>query len=403
MELQFNGRFRDTDVLVDMERRNVWGYATKKEEIHSLYGGRNTSTSRTGLTGGGYITNAPFCFKAGCFRNSSVHYGDLDNLLLDGEIRIEGEVAQELFLLSEIKRDYSLTGLHCWVLTTNNSRRHFLLFATGDEVFDVFEDLKNGEVHCDREIHIPFIDKDSEPNYLEVGVVNHKQGIGQDYMALLPMFALPQGIREVNHHIEENRLLDVLGVYKKGDKFMDITSGYPKYCDWLYEKNPLENPELLRKWHLVKDGQIKIVSQERTGEGTESREIHFVAYTKYGEEWIEYEEITTNTFYLFYKEEVLKFLRRDLRNKCERKRERIRAKNDIKEKIKFLKENHPQLKVTVEDSLKAGNCRPGTESFKENFFPGREAVKVKELCEHLNHTGVKAALLHKYDEIKEVN
>lgn len=41
---------------------------------------------------------------------------------------------------------------------------------------------------------------------------------------------------------------------------------------------------------------------------------------------------------------------------------------------------HPDVEVTIEDSLRVRHCRPGTEQFRDQHFPGRESVTVAELA-----------------------
>lgn len=41
---------------------------------------------------------------------------------------------------------------------------------------------------------------------------------------------------------------------------------------------------------------------------------------------------------------------------------------------------HPDVLVTIEDSLRVRHCRPGTEAFRDQHFPGRESVTVAELA-----------------------
>jgi len=65
------------------------------------------------------------------------------------------------------------------------------------------------------------------------------------------------------------------------------------------------------------------------------------------------------------------------------------------QQFRRLCEEHAELAVTVEDSVAAGNCRPGTESFRERSFPKRDTATVGELTKFLSVPGVRRVLEHK--------
>lgn len=73
------------------------------------------------------------------------------------------------------------------------------------------------------------------------------------------------------------------------------------------------------------------------------------------------------------------------------------SKNQAEREAIFLQlcKEHQELEVSLQDSLSAGNCRPGTEDFRDRTFTGRESVKVKELVRFLSVYGVRRVLEHK--------
>lgn len=77
--------------------------------------------------------------------------------------------------------------------------------------------------------------------------------------------------------------------------------------------------------------------------------------------------------------------------------ERIREAEGLQWKERFheLLEKFADLELSVQDSVDAGNCEPGTDRFVRRHFPGRQTVTVRELSQHLGVWGVQRVLEHK--------
>lgn len=57
-----------------------------------------------------------------------------------------------------------------------------------------------------------------------------------------------------------------------------------------------------------------------------------------------------------------------------------RAEAKIRAQLEAMElEGYGKIMVTFEDSLAAGNCRPGTEHFRDKHFPGRDSASVREI------------------------
>lgn len=67
--------------------------------------------------------------------------------------------------------------------------------------------------------------------------------------------------------------------------------------------------------------------------------------------------------------------------------------------FRALLERHAEVELSVEDSLAAGNCRPGTDDFVARFFPGRTTVTVKELARFAANWNVRRVLEHKLPQL----
>ena len=52
----------------------------------------------------------------------------------------------------------------------------------------------------------------------------------------------------------------------------------------------------------------------------------------------------------------------------------------IREKLETRRLNgYADIEVTLQDSYRAGNCRPGTKAFRDQHFPGRESARIEEV------------------------
>ena len=66
------------------------------------------------------------------------------------------------------------------------------------------------------------------------------------------------------------------------------------------------------------------------------------------------------------------------------------------EKLRAGIEKYADVELTVQDSLDAGNCRPGTDDFVRRFFPGRTTASVAEVAKFISHPRVRQVLEHKF-------
>lgn len=70
--------------------------------------------------------------------------------------------------------------------------------------------------------------------------------------------------------------------------------------------------------------------------------------------------------------------------------------------LKDLAAQYPDMEITREDSLNAGNCESGTDEFLETYFGERTSVKVSELVEHIDEfSGVCIVLTYKFRQLEQ--
>lgn len=216
----------------------------------------------------------------------------------------------------------------------------------------------------------------------------------------------------------EERIFQLLSVERlKDGTFVRTTKIAGKqYRGRKLEGNPLESEQLPAGWYwLADDVLIRFYD--------ESNEAHLLAYApakeaheklarrlanRMGEgeefvsfvsacdgEYVEYELVMPKVVCLLDNSEQLAELRKGLARKIrwdvtERARQWIDKVND-----QTILETIPDdLVVTFEDSLEAGNCRPGTESFVARFFPGQVQTTAGELKKFSDNYSVMRVFRH---------
>ena len=125
---------------------------------------------------------------------------------------------------------------------------------------------------------------------------------------------------------------------------------------------------------------------QKMGEGEEF--VKFLESTYQGE-YEEFEQLVPKALYMLDGTNLIAKIRKDLANK-------------IKENIRYmvrqwifqitdesLLDAIPEdLIISIDDSLKAGNCLPGTEAFIKEHFPGKTETTAKELKKYADNYNV---------------
>ncbi len=83
---------------------------------------------------------------------------------------------------------------------------------------------------------------------------------------------------------------------------------------------------------------------------------------------------------------------------AQRHEEAAREQLERDTEFRELLEKNASVELSVDDSIAAGNCRPGTDDFVSRFFPGRTTVTVGQLARFAAHWGVRRVLEHKFAE-----
>ena len=221
-----------------------------------------------------------------------------------------------------------------------------------------------------------------------------------------------QGLSTYGVENYTERIFQLLSVEKLSDgtfvKTFKINN--EKYRGEILDGNPLETGKLTAGWQrLADDVLVRFYNK--------NNEVHLVAYASaqemYGKlarrfanrmgeneefvsfvsehrgEYVEFELIVPKFMYALNKATYLTEVRKGLAKKVKEDvtwqvRQWINKVNDQA----ILEAIPDDMVVTIDDSLDAGNCRPGTEDFINRFFPGQTQATARELKKHESNYNV---------------
>ena len=398
------------DVLMDIRSRQLIAYSSESAaaQVHETYGGKSYYRSRSGMSGAGWIPGHMALRSVATYRVDSayVEAPDLANV---------SETVPGLAIIAPI--DYHGGNVpHEWPIAVVKGFREpydesyqssydqlYLLDAyglgallVGEE--DQFEDVGVGVRY------VPSVWAEATERVFPIRV---RKGTHLGYRrALVGLFnrelAFNAGEGE---KAETNRFWMRLGIRQIGDRFFKIAQNV---CRARYTREELSTVEGLQ---AASPQNVLVLTP--TLYIQESGAFEAVGLFQIDGEEVEFEERleTAEAVKAMVGDfaGIVAKLKAGAREKLEQAREARRqqeqwAAEQAERDAKFreLCEQHAELKVSVEDSLAAGNCRPGTEDFRNKFFPERESVKVGELTRFLSVYGVRRVLEHKLLPLVEV-
>ncbi len=393
------------------------------EELHERCGGETYYVSCSGCSGAGWLKGLNELLRVGLYRVDTVYNN-----------------CQELVSLGQLPDDS-----YQEVLAAVPYRSH-----TEDKLGTLREyptvvKIGNKVVYCDFEVNFADILKTifsggELPEKCEVGYyANKRRGhrtlkrvftwldsdgdpreeeVSMEFYNLCSMENTPDPWEFFQEELRDyratspERMYQLLGIEKLKDgtfvKTMKIAG--ERYRGEVLEGNPLEAVKLTAGWQRLADDVIV-----RFYDG--SKEAHLVAYAPakeaYGKlaqrlahhmgeseefisfvapecgcEYIEFELTVPKVLFALDQTTQLADLRKGLAKKIREDvvslaRQWIKNINDQS----ILEAVPDDMVVTFEDSLEAGNCRPGTEDFVKQFFPGQAqttAAELKKFAENHN-------------------
>lgn len=215
----------------------------------------------------------------------------------------------------------------------------------------------------------------------------------------------------------QERIHQLLCVEKLDDgSFVRVVSiGGVKYRGAAITGDPLETGELTAGWKRIEDDvlvryyeqEVHLISYMTVDQGYRKYLEKLSRHLKMDETFVssvidgakyEYEEFELMTpKALFFLDEPgqIAQVRQSLSEKIRQRfyyqlRQWVSGVSDHE----ILEEIPDDMVVTIQDSLDAGNCLPGTESFAREFFPGRTKITAGELKKYSNNPNVMRVFLY---------
>lgn len=399
MRIELNWGGGGLDVILDLRSGDVILY-NGQEDVHSRFGGKCYYTSRTGLSGAGWVPARPWLKLVAGYRvdvSTRNMFGDLD--------RAPAVAGRQVF----VPYDYQATRLaddYPVVVRDAGWAGKPLVMLRNYEVVSHLAGKGERELE-DREIQfsairLPGTVPDTWTFTVRVpqgarflGLRRVVEGIHHEELSF-------QACGEGNYGPEEMPELLVepfwnrLGLWRVSGEpvtdFYKITGGIARRRYSAEELASVEGLQFAAPANTVVLTP-HLYLQERDGY------YDAVGLFELDGEEVDYEVGLEPA-------EGVRAMRGDFEEVRERLEEGARAKHDADlesrrqmEKaaadIRNLCEQHIDVEVTPEDSVAAGNCRVGTDAFRQQFFAGREFVRVRELVPHLANPGVRRVLEHK--------
>ncbi len=414
VNFDWDGCYSDLFLSIKDGRPTVLDCEYDRKALFEMCGGETTYCSNSGCTGSGYLDK-------------------LGELIPIGEYRTD-TVYNDFIWFVTVANDIHKQPISVAVPFANHTQDKSELLRTYPTVIR----FKDSVIYCD-----------FEGNFLEI-LRNLMTGKGLEknrgYRLLSKVFSKPDGWGDYCSHErtlefynlcsmestlnpwefyegelkgystdrDKERIFQLLAVKESNGQFAKMFRlGSTWYTGEVLDGNPLEAGSLTAGWQRVADDIIARFYDN-------SNEVHLVAYTAYkevheklarrfayrlgeGEEFVnyvlsdngnsqkyaEFEVVIPKALYVIDKAAQHAEVRKGLAKKVQRDvlyrvNQWIAKVNDQS----ILEAIPDDLIVTIEDSLDAGNCRPGTESFISQYFPGRTQATAGELKKHAGNFNV---------------
>jgi hypothetical protein len=390
------------DVLLDLRSRQLIAYSseTAAAKVHQIYGGKNYYCSCSGMSGAGWIPSHMTLRSIATYRVDSAYIEapdlasvqeTLPGLAIIAPINYRGGNIPHKWPIAVIK------GFRKPYYENNSSYDQlYLLDKYGLSEFLVGEEGQFEDI----EVSVRYVPSVWEGATERTFPVRVPKGTCLNYRrALVGLFNRELAFKAgEGEQMKTNRFWARLGIWQIGDRFFKIAQNV---CRARYTREELSTVEGLQ---VASPQNVFVLTPNLYIQ--ESDAFEAVALFNIDGEEVEFEErlevfeavkAMAGNF-----AEVLARLETGARNKLEKVREARRqqeqwAAEQAERDAKFreLCEEYAELEITLEDSLAAGNCRPGTEDFRNKHFPQRESVKVGELVRFLSVYGVRRVLEYK--------
>lgn len=394
------------------------------EKLQELCGGRTYYVSRSGASGAGYLNSLGPLIPLGSYRVDTAH-NEFQWLIPVGKIRQGWEEQDVLVAVPYVSHEENKSETlrsYPTVIKVGNKVVYCDFYANFLEVLSLLLSGKDLPEECviegvtyghrgRRILQRSFTWLDSWGKPVQDQIV-------LEYYNLCSMDRTPNPWEFFSEELKYyraswgERLFQLLSVEKleDGTFVRTVKVDGQRYRGEILPGNPLETGELTAGWQRV-DEDVLVRFYDRSNEahlvayamadeayaklarrlakdmGEDEEFISFVSAHEDG--WIEYEVVVPKVLYLLDPSAQLAEARRGMAQKVrEDVMRRARQWVDQVNDRSILEAIPNDLVVTFDDSLAAGNCRPGTEAFVAQYFPGQTCTTAGELKKYADNYNV---------------
>ncbi len=388
----------------------ILSYEYDNEKIHELCGGKLYYRSRSGASGAGYINQLGPLTKVGLYRVNTT-YNNFISFISIGKIVVEGEpkdvevVVPHGYYGTEIYQNHP-TVIRCGqVLVYCDFFKNFLeilrKMLSGSDLRDEYASRtltkKCSRLTCygetvEDEVVIDFFNlctMQNTPNpwefYMDDLIEKYRASYPERLYEILRCERLSDGafVETMTYHCTTRLRGRIIN-----DPLKNLPAGWYRIADDLIMRfNEKRNEAYIVAYMSAQESYGKVARRlaQRLNEHEEF--VEFVS--NQDNDYVEYEVTIPKSLFLIDEAnqiaEARKGLARKIRNDVAN-----RARQWIGELTNqsVLESIPDDLIITVEDSLSAGNCKPGTEDFIDRYFPGKTQVPAKELKKYASNYNV---------------
>ena len=408
----------------------ILDYEYDTAKLHEMCGGKCYYCSCSGASGAGYFTSLGSLIQLGTYRVDTVH-NDFQWFLPIGKIRKDYEEVEIKVAVPYVSHSDSKTEVqsHPTVIKFGKT----VVYCDFNRNFvDVLKSVLTGKKlpeECEmdgytygrrghRTLKKTFSKLDSWGDAREEEITMEFYNLCSMENTPNPWEFFRDELAEFKADWGEERMFQLLSVEKLADGTFVRTMKFDsmKYRGKALAGNPLETGNLTAGWKRTADGVLvrfydksneahlvayapareaheKLAKRlaNRMGEGEE-----FISFVSSHEgEYAEYELVTQKALWLLDEAtlvaEVRKGLaskiRKDVANRCRQWIENVKDQT-------ILEAIPDDMVITFDDSLDAGNCRPGTEAFAAQYFPGQTQTTAGELKKYAHNYNVMRIFRH---------
>ena len=414
IDVSWCGGFSNLFIEVKGDKPVLLDYEYDTELLHEMCGGRCYYRSRSGCSGAGYVESLGSLVKVGSYRVDTAYimadFVSVGKTSEGKEVLVAVPYASHTSDKSEILRDYPVvikTGLKVVYCDFGANFLEILSLILSGK--DLPEECMIDCITYNRRGHrtirktLTRVDDWGHPLEEEV-VIEHYNLCSMRETPGIGAFLFKELYPYLANNNGRERMFQLLGVEKlPNGQFVRavMIGGVGLYRGEILPGNPLETDDLTVGWQRLAD-DVLVRFYDR------SNEVHLVAYVKaseaYGfvaqrladrlgegeefvsfvsaceDKYVEYEAVVPKMLYVLDPDVQVEAVRNAWARKVHadviaRTRQWVDKVSDQT----ILEAIPDDLVVTFDDSLAAGNCRPGTEAFVAQYFPGQTSATAGEL------------------------